>query len=259
MKVIYDLDDELHRRAEQFFIAHFEQSGGYLPHVFTEYGQQGGEGFGSFLSGLFKRYIIPSLANGAKALGKQALNSVGDYVHDVASGANWQEAGQDRFREAAKNLGSKLGTKIIEQSGSGLRTPVYRNAYGMRTSYDQLGGGRNKTIHNAVKLFSFVPPVAERGRARARPVQRRRRRRRRTTTTATSTKTPARKRKRRTRTTTTTAASPTKRRKRTRKGRVTKRKTKTQAGRTRKRVTRKRRGVQQQQRGRGFDSVADWF
>jgi hypothetical protein len=163
MKIIYEIDDEDQlRRAEQFFIQTIRnQSGGYLPFVFTEHGQYG-DGIGSFMRGLW-RIFRPAVISGAKAVGRQALSTAGDYVEDLARGANWREAGEERLRQAAKNLGSKLEAKFSGQQGSG---------YWL----NQRGGGRrrNKTMHSAVKLFSFVPPAITRGPTSGRVIKRRR-------------------------------------------------------------------------------------
>jgi hypothetical protein len=253
-KIIYELDDDLRELADSFFIHHFQQQGGYLPYVFTEHGQYG-EGIGSLMRGLW-RIFRPAVISGAKAVGKQALRSAAGFAGDLASGADWREAGEERLREAGKNLGSKLVAKLSGQQGSGLRSPSYYNTYGMRTGLGQMGSGRrrNKMIHSAVKLFSFVPPSGERGH----PVQatrRRGRKRKRLTSSGPAPKrrrTTGRKRRR-----TAAGRSTTARRRKQQRRKASGKKGKQRV--RRGRVTRKQRGrkrkTQRQQLGSGFPSL----
>jgi hypothetical protein len=256
MKVIYELDDDLYRNAEAFFVNHFQQSGGYLPYVFQEKFPQHGNGFGSFLGGLIRRYVVPTAIRIAKTGGKQLLKSGVGFVGDLASGVNWREAGEDRLKEAAHELGKKFQDKFGgEQSGSGFqRLPVYRNSYGIRTGLNQLGGGRvgrrNKTYHSAVKLFSFVPPTAQRGQTTL--VRRRRTRRRRSSTAS------PRRSRRRTRKSVQSSTSTTVRRRRTRRRKPAKRVRRVSRGLVTKRQSRKAPKRRRKQRGRGFPAI-DWL
>jgi hypothetical protein len=250
MKVIYDINDDLHRAAHQFFLSQIEQEGGFLP-VFVERGHYG-EGFGSMFSGFMRRYIMPYVFSGGKALTQQALNTATDYIGDLASGADWREAGKGRIKEAVDSLGNKLSAKLMGQSGSGLRMPTYYNSHGMRTG-PQFGSGarrRNKTIHNAVKLFSFVPPAAERGRALVQRRQRRRRRRRATTKPGVSGGKVTKRRRRVTKRKRVSPASS----KTTRRGR---RRGKKRAASTKRVAVKRRRKATQ--KGRGFPLGSDWF
>lgn len=126
--------------------------------------QQRGDGVMSALRGLWRIFqpiwsssIKPAAKSALKAVGKQALATAGGYVGDLTSGANWKEAAEDRFREASAALGDKLSDKLAKMSGMGY-------GYGYGGGYGQLGGAANKALHNAVKLYSFAPPAAARGR-----------------------------------------------------------------------------------------------
>jgi len=85
--------------------------------------------------------LKPVLKSAATAVGKQALSSAGGFVGDLASGANWKEAAEDRLREAGTSLGDRLSKRM-----------------------QQMGSGRNKSMHDAVKLYSFFPPTGVTGR-----------------------------------------------------------------------------------------------
>jgi hypothetical protein len=131
------------------------QYGGLIPGVFTEYGvfnNQEGGGLGSILSSI-GRFFKPLFFSGLKAVGKQAAKTVGALAGDLVAGADWREAGEKRLREAGGELVNKFGDKVSAMAGLG-----YGPQYGM----SQFGGG-NKSVHSAVKLFSFSPPSAVRG------------------------------------------------------------------------------------------------
>lgn len=102
------------------------QTGGFLPFAPTlsliQYlsrrGQKG-DGFGSFLKGLF-RAAIPLFKSGAKAVGKQAVHTGIDIVRDVAQGHNWKEASQKRLNEAGDAIVEKTKQKVEKiMTGSG--------------------------------------------------------------------------------------------------------------------------------------------
>jgi hypothetical protein len=198
MKLIHDLDEDVILKTYEVYSNYDfigrgnDQSGGAIPHVFTEYDpqyggliqdvfqeygvfpNQRGEGLGSIFGGL-ARFFKPLFFSGLKAVGKQAVKSAGAFAGDLISGADWRESGENRLREAGGKLVDRFGKKAASMAGLG-----YGPDYGM-SQY----GGANKSVHSAVKLFSFSPPAAVRGprapkrkRSRAsgkqRPVKRRR-------------------------------------------------------------------------------------
>ena len=129
------------------------QDGGALPHVFYQHGgvlpivwyEQGGSGFGSIFRAGWN-LLKPLFVSGAKAVGKQALSSVGSLLGDVVSGANFADAGQIRLNEAGRNLGDKLSRKLIKTS-------------------DEMPGsgfGNKRGVHLA-KLASLVSPAQVKG------------------------------------------------------------------------------------------------
>jgi hypothetical protein len=207
MKLIGAVDERVLARAQMFetyYIRQKQQRGGLIGEYFSQYGvntgdgQQYGDGFGDFLKGLW-RIFRPAVISGAKAVGKTALSTAGEFIGDVASGANWREAGRDRINQAGKVLEQKLEAKMAGMAGSGR-------------------GRRNKTLHNAVKLFSFTPPSTARGSSSISTRRRQTRKRKRTTARSRSVSraTAPKRRRRRKRAASASAAGGPRRRRRPR-------------------------------------------
>ena len=224
MKVYGQMDENLLRLAERVYGAHFQQ-GGLLPDVFIEHGYLGNGGLGALFKGLWNSFK-PIATSGAKYLGKHLLGSAGQFLGDVASGENWKDAGKARAKEALANI-------LSGQTGSG-RAP--------RIS--------DKTLHHAVKLFTFYPPSVARRRLASKlsaGYQRRRRR-------------PSAGRKRKT----AAKSPPVRRRRRKAAGAPKKAQRRRKAGGTtrKRRVTRRRRPGTQlaiKQAGEGYGRSDDWF
>jgi hypothetical protein len=142
--------------------------GGRLPYVFTEYGiGQHGDGMGTMLRGLW-RMFKPVVVAGAKAVGAQALASAGNYLGDVAAGANWKRAGYQRLDEVGEVLSDKLNTKIKNMSGAGKRhlpldfhTHQHEPADKLRKMLDSM---KNKRTDTRLNAFSITAPPVKTGR-----------------------------------------------------------------------------------------------
>ena len=70
-----------HKLYEQYYLDQAKQKGGNLP-AFHGARFQGGYGLGSIFKGLF-RWAMPHLQQGAKVLGKKALQTGVDVAQDV--------------------------------------------------------------------------------------------------------------------------------------------------------------------------------
>ena len=79
---------------------------------------QRGYGFGGVFRSLF-RMAAPLFKSGAKALGRQMLQSGLDVVNDVSQGENLKMAAKRRLKEAGRQLTEKAATKVKTMIGSG--------------------------------------------------------------------------------------------------------------------------------------------
>lgn len=96
-------------------------------HVFSGATYQRGSGIGSFLGSIFRK-IVPYIARGAKAVGKEAVRTGLNVFDDVANnGSSFKESFNDRMRESGKNLGRKAVNKLSEMmdGGGGGYKPVF--------------------------------------------------------------------------------------------------------------------------------------
>jgi hypothetical protein len=148
-KLQYCIDEDLFYLADVTYSQAYDidQQGGAIADVFYE-DEMIGKGWVGSLFRWFKPMVMPFISAGAKALGKQALSTAGGLIGDLSSGANVREASEQRVGEALTNLNKKFKDKMARMAGAGQQ-------YG--------GKGRNKTLHNAVKLFSFTPPAGVSG------------------------------------------------------------------------------------------------
>lgn len=123
----------------QYIQYYDEQVGGGrggVRNVFAGSTYQRGRGVGAWLGGLFRK-ILPYLASGAKAVGKETLRAGLNVFDDVANdGANFNEAVKFRARESSKNLKRKAADKIADiMKGSGYKTtPRKRKRQSRKTS-----------------------------------------------------------------------------------------------------------------------------
>lgn len=81
---------------------------------------QRGYGFGGIFRSLF-RAAVPLFKSGAKAVGKQLLNSGMSLMGDISQGQNFKMAAKRRLKEAGNNLADKASTKVKNMIGSGRR------------------------------------------------------------------------------------------------------------------------------------------
>lgn len=87
---------------------------------------QRGHGIGSFLGGLF-RSVLPLLKNGAKAVGKEALNAGVGLLSDMLNVQPMDESIRSRLKTATSNLKRKADEKIdTVMKGSGYKIKKQR-------------------------------------------------------------------------------------------------------------------------------------
>lgn len=79
---------------------------------------QRGYGFGGLFRSLF-RAAVPLFKSGAKAVGKQLLNSGMSLLGDVSQGENLKTAAKRRMKEAGNILTDKASSKVKNMIGSG--------------------------------------------------------------------------------------------------------------------------------------------
>lgn len=104
----------------QHYYSH--QAGTGVGVVYKGVSHQRGHGIGSFLGGLF-RSVLPLISNGAKAIGKEALNAGVGLFSDIVSAKPLDESVKYRFKEATSNLKRKADDKIERMmTGSGNKT-----------------------------------------------------------------------------------------------------------------------------------------
>ena len=123
MKKLYTPNHKLY---EQYYVDQAKQKGGNLP-AFHGARFQRGYGLGSIFKGLF-RWAMPHLQQGAKMLGKKALQTGVDVAQDVLAGENVKTATKKRAKQA---LG--LPSQNSSQSGGG-RKAIKRKAQPRKNS-----------------------------------------------------------------------------------------------------------------------------
>ena len=101
--------------------------GGGVKYVYSGSTYQRGRGVGSWLGGLFRK-ILPYIASGAKAVGKEAVRAGINVLDDVANNdTSFKESFKYRARESGKNLQRKASKKISEMmKGSGYKSRAAR-------------------------------------------------------------------------------------------------------------------------------------
>ena len=101
-----------HKLYEQYYLDQVKQKGGNLPAFHGARFQQG-YGLGSMFKSLF-RWAMPHLRQGAKVVGKKALQTGANVAQDMLEGENFNTAVAKRGRQA---LG--LASQKSPQSGAG--------------------------------------------------------------------------------------------------------------------------------------------
>ena len=96
-----------HKLYEQYYVDQARQKGGNLPAFHGSRFQQG-YGLGSIFKRLF-RWAMPHLQQGAKVLGKKALQTGVQVAQDVLEGNNVNAALAKRSREAIGELVPQAG------------------------------------------------------------------------------------------------------------------------------------------------------
>jgi hypothetical protein len=81
---------------------------------------QKGDGFGSFLSGVF-RNVFPLLKSGAKTVGEEILNTGMLLLRDAINGKPLKESVQTRVSTAGRSLSNKAANKISSMVGGGIK------------------------------------------------------------------------------------------------------------------------------------------
>ena len=123
MKKIYTPNHKLY---EQYYVDQAKQKGGNLPAFHGGRFQQG-YGLGSMFRGLF-RWALPHIQQGAKMLGKKALQTGVNVAQDLLAGENVKAA---LSKQGKKALG--LPSQNSSQSGGG-RKGTKRKAQPIRNS-----------------------------------------------------------------------------------------------------------------------------
>ena len=113
-----------HKLYEQYYVDQAKQKGGNLP-AFHGARFQRGYGLGSIFKGLF-RWAMPHSQQGAKMLGKRALQTGVDVAQDVLAGENVKTATNKRAKQA---LG--LPSQNSSRSGGG-RKAIKRKTPGKK-------------------------------------------------------------------------------------------------------------------------------
>ena len=96
--------------------------GGGISQIYVGSPYQRGHGIGSFLGGLFRR-VLPFLARGARAVGKEALRAGINVMDDVEHNMPLKRSVKSRFEESGGNLKRKAMEKVQNlMNGSGYKT-----------------------------------------------------------------------------------------------------------------------------------------
>lgn len=133
------------------------QAGSGIGVIYKGVPYQRGHGIGSFLGGLF-RSVLPLLSSGARAIGKEALNTGVGLLSDMVNLRPLEESVKSRLKEASSNLKRKADAKIdrINMSGSGYITKrKYQSSFiSPSTSKAKAVKRRKLTNKNNKDIFS---------------------------------------------------------------------------------------------------------
>ena len=108
-----------HKLYEEYYLNQARQKGGNLP-AFHGARFQRGYGLGSIFKSLF-RWVTPHLRQGAKVLGKKALQTGVNVAQDVLGGEN--------FKTAATKRGNQAIGDLVSQKSSGSQSGGSRKTY----------------------------------------------------------------------------------------------------------------------------------
>ena len=117
-----------HKFYEQYYVDQAKQKGGNLP-AFHGARFQRGYGLGSIFKGLF-RWAKPLLQQGAKVIGKKALQTGVNVAQDVLDGDNIKKAISKQAKQA---LGLPAQNSLQGQSGA-VKKAIKRKAKGAKIS-----------------------------------------------------------------------------------------------------------------------------
>ena len=117
-----------HKFYEQYYVDQAKQKGGNLP-AFHGARFERGYGLGSIFKGLF-RWAMPQLRQGAKVIGKNALQTGVNVAQDVLDGDNIKKAVSKQAKQA---LGLPAQNSLQGQSGAGKKA-IKRKAQGSKIS-----------------------------------------------------------------------------------------------------------------------------
>ena len=117
-----------HKLYEQYYVDQAKQKGGNLP-AFHGARFQRGYGLGSIFKGLF-RWAMPHLPQGAKVIGRKALQMGVNVAQDVLDGDNIKTAVHKRTKQA---LGLPSQNALQGQSGAGKKS-IKRKVQGTKIS-----------------------------------------------------------------------------------------------------------------------------
>lgn len=107
---------------------------------------QKGNGFGSFLAGLF-RVVSPLLRSGGLAIGKEVARGAAGMLADISDSSNVQEAFQRHSDGVVQNLRKRAIGKLGELSGSGYKNPSKKRKLTQSPAKRQ----KKKTVKKVVK------------------------------------------------------------------------------------------------------------
>ena len=102
-----------HKLYEEYYLNQAKRKGGNLL-AFHVARFQRGYGLGSIFKGLF-RWALPHLQQGAKVLGKKALQTGVQVAQDVLAGENVKTATKKRAKQAL-GLPSQISSQLVTQS-----------------------------------------------------------------------------------------------------------------------------------------------
>src|SRR5438874_3064362 len=118
---LVDPEDTLVDRIYSDFYHRKHQRGYGMDDYFRVYRRddQSGDGFGSFLRGLF-RAIVPLAKPAVKSLAKHAFSTATGVLSDVAHGEDWRVAGKRRLGETGDKIIGQIDNKVQKlMTGSG--------------------------------------------------------------------------------------------------------------------------------------------
>ena len=146
-----------HKLYEQYYLDQAKQKGGNLP-AFHGARFQRGYGLGSIFRGLF-RWAVPHLQQGAKMLGKKALQTGVSVAQDVLAGENLKTATKKRAKQA---LG--LPSQNSRQAGAGQKrykkeSTTKKKQFASRQETENIssaGETRRQIFHLKVKWLLLI-------------------------------------------------------------------------------------------------------